>query len=379
MGVLRERTAPLFERNVERESDFDSLCDEVRACVTCARMCQSLRILGRASGPVDAPVMFVGEAPGRLGADASSIPFHGDKAGHNFERLLSHVGLTRYDVFVTNAVLCNPKDPEGNNATPNRTEIANCATFLKRQVDLVAPKIVVALGSIALMALNELEPHGMKLATDIRSARSWYGRQLVPLYHPGQRALVHRSYANQLADCQFFAETLRRLTKKQRGESRSDIELDTLKIVDLITQAKPTLTYFALHKLYYLVEYLAARKLGGRLSRGFVLRQKDGPYCVELHHTKLAASHLNLKVQSRDSKLYVVRSNQGSFLHGQADYSNYTTDMKSIVHTVMERYGDLTDSRLKQVTYLTGPMRCILKQERAGANMFNAPIDFSAV
>ncbi|WP_321854507.1 uracil-DNA glycosylase family protein [Paraburkholderia tropica] len=77
-------------------------------------MTGSARILGLGCGPLDAPLVFVGEVPGQLGADGSHLPFHGDKSGHNFERLIEQVGISRYEVFVTNAVLCNPKDERGN-------------------------------------------------------------------------------------------------------------------------------------------------------------------------------------------------------------------------------------------------------------------------
>src|ERR1700722_9261259 len=94
----------------DAESQFDALVSEVNACRACPRMSGSQRVLSRAAGQLDARVMFIGEAPGRLGADGSGIPFHGDKAGNNFEELLERVGLTRYAIFVTNAALCNPKD-----------------------------------------------------------------------------------------------------------------------------------------------------------------------------------------------------------------------------------------------------------------------------
>ena len=91
----------------DKESNFLDLVDRVRACQKCPRMNGSARVLGPGCGPLDAPLMFVGEAPGRLGADGSHLPFHGDKSGHNFEKLIEQVGVSRYEVFVTNAVLCS--------------------------------------------------------------------------------------------------------------------------------------------------------------------------------------------------------------------------------------------------------------------------------
>jgi uracil-DNA glycosylase family 4 len=201
---------------VDRRLAFDELARTARRCVACGRMKCSKRVIGHASGRLDAPVMFVGEAPGRLGADASSIPFHGDKAGDNFEGLLEQVGLSRYDCFITNAVLCNPRDDKGNNSTPSREELANCSIFLQRQIDLIQPSIVVTLGAQALQALRLIEPHDLSLAGGVRNKYAWYRRILIPLYHPGQRAMIHRSFFNQLVDYRFVAETYRRLGQERR-------------------------------------------------------------------------------------------------------------------------------------------------------------------
>src|SRR5690348_992986 len=110
-----------------RSESFDRLIGEVQSCDRCPSMEGCTRVLSWANGPAGAPVMFVGEAPGRLGADRTAVPFHGDKAGDNFELLLRLAKLSRRDVFVTNAVLCNPRDEDGNNAPPSKSVLRNCA------------------------------------------------------------------------------------------------------------------------------------------------------------------------------------------------------------------------------------------------------------
>ena len=89
----------------DKEAKFLDLVSRVQKCTKCPRMEGSARVLGPGCGPLNAPLLFVGEAPGRLGADGSHLPFHGDKSGHNFEKLIEQVGISRYEVFVTNAVL----------------------------------------------------------------------------------------------------------------------------------------------------------------------------------------------------------------------------------------------------------------------------------
>ena len=126
--------------------DFNVLCDNVKNCIQCPRMSDSARILSRSVGNLKSDIMFIGEAPGRLGADSSGIPFHGDMSGHNFEDLLSFSYIDRSKIYVTNAVLCNPKDEKGNNSTPINQEIKNCSSFLRQQIELINPKIIVTLG-----------------------------------------------------------------------------------------------------------------------------------------------------------------------------------------------------------------------------------------
>jgi uracil-DNA glycosylase family 4 len=172
-------------------NEFDALCDKVQKCVKCPRMCDSQRVLNRSGGSLNADIMFIGEAPGRLGADNTGIPFHGDKSGHNFEELLEFAKLDRSRIFVTNAVLCNPRDEEGNNSTPTKIEVQNCADHLAEQIRIINPKVVVTLGATALESTRFTSPHTLVLREAVRTGNEWFNRILIPLYHPGQRAMMH--------------------------------------------------------------------------------------------------------------------------------------------------------------------------------------------
>ncbi len=68
---------------------FSKLVAEVHACTKCERMCDSARVLNYSVGNLNAELLFIGEAPGRLGADETEVPFHGDTSGRNFEDLIS--------------------------------------------------------------------------------------------------------------------------------------------------------------------------------------------------------------------------------------------------------------------------------------------------
>jgi len=69
--------------------------------------------LSEKNGNIDSPVLFINETPSRMVADRTGIPFCGDITGNNFKRLLYFSGLTRRDIFITNAVLCNPHNEQG--------------------------------------------------------------------------------------------------------------------------------------------------------------------------------------------------------------------------------------------------------------------------
>jgi len=362
-----------------KEKQFQALVAEVQACRKCTRMNNSERVISSSNGSISSQLMFVGEAPGRLGADSSHIPFHGDKSGHNFESLLDQVGLSRYEFFITNAVLCNPKDEKGNNATPTTAEIANCSTFLKRQIDLIEPKIVVTLGATALSSCCLIEEHEMTLRESVRTARVWNRRKLIPLYHPGPRALIHRSFPNQLADYQFVAESYRRLSKTaRRGNNQKKSKGRSNELVKLISRSKPELSYFALHKLFFLSEAKAVEQLGERLTDAYIIRQKDGPYCVDLHIGKLSSIFPQMKTRQVHNKLMLSFSRQSSLLDVDEPESRtrvFTDCQLAVIDAVLEKYSGLSDSELKTAVYLNREMRKILKAEKAQhVNHFNTPL-----
>lgn len=142
----------------------------------------------------------MGEAPGRLGAARTGVPFLGDVSGRRFELLLTAAGIAREDVFVTNAVHCLPLDAQGRNRRPRTTEVRECSSWLELEIAAVAPLLVVAMGAVALDALARIEPHGLALGRDTGRRVPWYGRELVAVYHPGARSTVHRAWELQVED-----------------------------------------------------------------------------------------------------------------------------------------------------------------------------------
>ena len=196
-----------------REAKFKILIADAAACTLCPAMCERAAVLSSLNGSVSARIMFVGEAPGRKGADQTRVPFAGDQSGKNFDRFLASIGLQREHIFITSAALCNPRADSGVNRKPTRSELKNCSTFLRRAIELVDPQVVVTLGSVALDALRSIAPHSLSLKASAATVNSWDGRVLVPIYHPSPQVLAsHRREAEQLKDYQTVASVIKTLS-----------------------------------------------------------------------------------------------------------------------------------------------------------------------
>src|SRR4029079_19469891 len=108
---------------------FDQLVTDALNCTRCPAMCERTAVLSELNGSIDARIMFIGEAPGRKGADQTRVPFSGDQSGKNFDRFLQSIALNREQIFITSAALCNPRTTSGANRKPSRSELSNCSPF----------------------------------------------------------------------------------------------------------------------------------------------------------------------------------------------------------------------------------------------------------
>ncbi|MDW8318900.1 MAG: uracil-DNA glycosylase [Anaerolineae bacterium] len=143
-------------------------------CQRCPALAANRRCVVNGYGDPRARVMVVGEAPGRHGADRTGVPFTGDRSGRRLQALLIRAGLSWEEdpamerprlrrVFLTNVVRCNP--PGNRNPTPQET--ANCAPFLREELEAVRPAVVVAVGWFAARwafaeLLGQRPPAGMR-------------------------------------------------------------------------------------------------------------------------------------------------------------------------------------------------------------------------
>jgi len=126
-------------------------------------------------GNPEADLMFVGEAPG-ADEDAQGVPFVG-RAGQLLTRIIEAIDLTREDVYIANVIKCRP--PQNRN--PETDEVGTCEPFLFQQIDLIKPKVIVALGTFAARTLlQSIEP-----ITRLRGrVHEYRGARLIPTFHP---------------------------------------------------------------------------------------------------------------------------------------------------------------------------------------------------
>ena len=163
-------------KNIKNINSFDSLKKLVLCCHLC-ELSKTRKNVVFGEGNKDADLMFVGEAPGAM-EDEQGRPFVG-RAGQLLTKIIENVlELKREDVYIANIVKCRPP----NNATPTLEIATTCKPYILKQIELVKPKIIVALGSVAYKYLTNDFENGI---TKVRgSIINFGGIKLIPTYHP---------------------------------------------------------------------------------------------------------------------------------------------------------------------------------------------------
>jgi DNA polymerase len=148
---------------------------DIGDCTRCRLHAQGRRQIVFGVGNPSADLMSVGEAPG-ADEDIQGIPFVG-RAGQLLTKIIEAIGLTREDVYIANVIKCRPP----GNRNPEPDEVETCEPFLFRQIDIIEPRVVVALGTFAARALlRTLDPIS-RLRGRVFDYR---GAKLVPTFHP---------------------------------------------------------------------------------------------------------------------------------------------------------------------------------------------------
>ncbi len=357
---------------------FKDLVESIQNCSLCRTMQCRRKVFSERNGNLDSKVLFIAEAPGRLGADKTGIPLYGDKSGDNFELLLANVGWRREDIFITNAILCNPREENGNNATPSQEEMSNCLPYMEMTLELIQPEVIVTLGSIALKTLNAISPHGLTLKNDVARPTPWQNKLLVPLYHPGPRATVHRALSKQRSDFMRLAKLVdprqgiivkaTPIRKQNSPFAPLDRPSVLQQLVFTIVKSLEHVTYFKLTKLLYLADLTALQRTNHTLTHEIYLRQPEGPWPPKLQRELPLLDRYEIR-QHFSGKVPLISIGPSP---------RFTIELDDIaleiLVDVLNKYGKYNDSAIKTAVYMTSPMRYLLSQEKKGRDMRRVPV-----
>ena len=162
------------EESLYLDLDLDNLKMEALDCHKC-QLYQSRIHVVFGTGNQKADLMFVGEAPGAE-EDRTGKPFVG-RAGQLLTKIIQSTGLTRDDVYIANVLKCRPP----GNRNPKSNEIEQCEPYLLRQIDLIEPKVICALGTFAAQILLRTDERISKLRGNFYN---YHGTKVMPTYHP---------------------------------------------------------------------------------------------------------------------------------------------------------------------------------------------------
>ena len=179
---LFDDISPDLQDGVSKEEALERIIKEVAECRRCPELAAVRTNTVPGQGDPNAGLMFIGEGPG-ADEDLQGLAFVG-RAGQLLTKMIAAIDMTRDEVFIANIVKCRPPA----NRRPGPEECANCAPYLARQIEIIRPKVIVALGGTAAQYL--LQTHDG--ITRLRGRFYPYmGAKLMPTFHP---AYVLRSY-----------------------------------------------------------------------------------------------------------------------------------------------------------------------------------------
>jgi uracil-DNA glycosylase len=159
-GIVREDTHRVFDPGEQElaptedhEQRIATLREKVIVCTKCPHLAASRHTVVFGVGNPSANLMFVGEAPG-ADEDLRGEPFVG-RAGELLTRIIETMGFKRSDVYIANVLKCRPDMPQGSsgNRQPTPEEMQTCLPYLRAQIEIIQPKVMVALGGVAMRGL----------------------------------------------------------------------------------------------------------------------------------------------------------------------------------------------------------------------------------
>jgi uracil-DNA glycosylase family 4 len=176
--------------NEDKQKRLDQIKADIIEQNICPDLAKSAKNLVAGDGNPDADIVFIGEAPGK-NEDEQGLPFVG-AAGKFLNEMLAGIGLVRSDIYITNIVKYRPT----NNRDPLPEEKAAFLPFLKQQIEVIKPKLIVTLGR---HSMEVLLPDGLKISQCHGQAKRYNGQVYMPLFHPAA-ALYNGAMRQTLID-----------------------------------------------------------------------------------------------------------------------------------------------------------------------------------
>lgn len=201
----------------EKEAAMAGLRQRALACRKCEHLAVARKNVAFGVGDIHSPLMFVGEAPG-ADEDEQGEPFVG-KAGQLLTRIIQTMGLDRDRVYIANILKCRPDTPgqSSGNRKPTPSEMATCLPYLLEQIDLIQPRVIVALGATAIEGLFGKSEGITRLRGRWLTFRD---TPVMPTYHPAY-LLRNQSLAEKRKVWEDMLAVMEKLglpiSEKQRG------------------------------------------------------------------------------------------------------------------------------------------------------------------
>lgn len=200
-----------------KAADLGALRERALVCVKCPNLAASRKNVVWGVGDIDSPIMFVGEAPG-ADEDDQGEPFVG-RAGQLLTKIIEAMGFTRQTVYIANILKCRPDTPgqTAGNRPPTPEEIQRCLPYLNAQIDLIQPKVMVALGATAVAGLFGKSAPISKIRGQFMSFRNI---PVMPTFHPSYLLRPNGFSAKPLVwqdMLQVLEKMGRPVSEKQRG------------------------------------------------------------------------------------------------------------------------------------------------------------------
>jgi uracil-DNA glycosylase family 4 len=161
---------------------MERLNSQITLCVKCESMNSGQkRVIG--TGAIRPLVFFIGESPGRLGADQTGTPFTKDRSGKLLRKMIEEIGLSSQEIYISNVLKCNPRDEHGRNRRPSANEISNCRSYLLSELNIVRARMIVPLGEVA--SREFLNKNIAMKEVNAKVFRHTEFGGIFPLFHPG--------------------------------------------------------------------------------------------------------------------------------------------------------------------------------------------------